>query len=59
MLLRISELIEHRLIQLRLGAFGDQVDLLGELRREIVYEALEAAEGAADGHHANAQHAVP
>lgn len=56
---RIDEVIEDALVELGLGALGDQVHLLTQRGRQIVHQAVEAAEGGADRHHLHAEHAVP
>ena len=52
---RIAESLDDRLVELGLGAFGDEVDLLAQIGREVVYEALEVTEGGPDGDHADVQ----
>ena len=55
---RIGDLLDDRLVELGVLAVDDELDVLAELARHVVHDALEAAEGGADLHHAQLQRAV-
>src|SRR5690606_18858321 len=53
---RIDELLDDALVELRLLALENEMDLLPEHRREIAHEPRKAAEREADRNHADAEH---
>src|SRR5690606_36919328 len=54
---RIADLLEHRLVELRLFARDLQLDLLGQALAQVAHHAREAAEYEADRQHAHAHDA--
>ena len=52
---RVTQPVEHRLVQLRLGALGDQFDMFMQFARQIADQPLEPAERGTDWHQPNGE----
>ena len=50
---RIAQLIDDRLVQLRIRALDGQLDALAQIARQIVHQAAKLLEGGANRHHAD------
>ena len=49
----IAELIDDRLIELRIGSFDGQFHVFAQIARQVVHQAAKPLEGAADRQHAH------
>ncbi len=55
---RIAQLVDHGLVQLGIGAFDGELDILAQIARQVVHQPAELLEGAANRQHADVHRAL-